>query len=41
MFYPPKKMIAGNIKMLGGPHVARGLDVAKFRRIKEYSIFKS
>ncbi len=28
MFYPPKKMFAGNIKMLGGPHVARGLDVA-------------
>jgi hypothetical protein len=29
MFYKLKKVFAGHIKVLGGPHVARGQDVAK------------
>jgi len=29
MFYQPKKMFAGHINVLGGPHVARGPDVAQ------------
>jgi len=29
MFYQYKKMFAGHIKVLGGPHVARGPDVAQ------------
>ena len=29
MFYPIKKTFAGHIKVLGGPHVARGPDVAQ------------
>jgi len=28
-FYQSKKMFAGHIKVLGGPHVARGPDVAQ------------
>jgi len=29
MFYQPKKMFAGHIKLHGGPHVARGPEVAQ------------
>ncbi len=29
MFYHPKKLFAGHIKVLGGPYVARGPDVAQ------------
>ncbi len=29
MLYEPKKMFAGHIKVLGGPHVAREPDVAQ------------
>ena len=29
MFYHFEKMFAGHIKVLGGPHVARGPDVAQ------------
>ena len=29
MFYKPKQIIAGHIKVPGGPHVARGPDVAQ------------
>jgi hypothetical protein len=29
MFWQPKKMFEGHIKVLGGPHVARGPDVAQ------------
>jgi len=28
-FYQSKKIFAGHIKVLGGPHVARGPDVAQ------------
>ncbi len=29
MFYKPKKMFTGHTKVLGGPYVARGPDVAQ------------
>jgi len=29
MLYQPKKMFAGNTKVLGGPYVARGPNVAQ------------
>jgi len=29
MFRQPKKMFVGHIKVLGGPHVARGPEVAQ------------
>ena len=29
MLYQPKEMLAGHIKVFGGPHVARGPDVAQ------------
>jgi hypothetical protein len=29
MFYQLKKTFAGRIKVLGGPHVAHGLDIAQ------------
>ncbi len=28
MIYQPKNLLAGHIKVLGGPHVARGPDIA-------------
>ena len=29
MFCQPKKIFTGHIKVLGGPHVARGPDIAQ------------